>query len=739
MGAAEVDPRFRQMGQGARRRRRRVLAIRWGAGLSVLAVAGTIGWWQFRPELAWFRGGDMDEGLVQVEAQFDIAPVVRADTFTDIPGDPLIIPAPDDAGPRDARQLPAPTALPGRGPRTVPGGMVTLLDGPLLSRDRQLVAMLPSTREEFALFQAERSRARLTDAAFRPDAPSGLQLPAEQRATSGVAFLRDASLRAPLWRDLILETTREVEAEQLLAENGFDAGAAARLAARIETQIGIEGALPAGSVLALRYRSRGGAREVVQLSLYGAGGYVGSLAMNPAGQLVPAADAWADQPLLDDLLARQGEGAGTGGQQRLLDLVYSAALRNDVPPEIIGEALAMMSKVYDLDSYADEADRLTLIYAPVAGPAQPGAILFVGISGPGGERPCYVVPEGEGFACHAPSARVQRREGGVSLTPPVAGVLSQRFVPPGEGAGDGEGAADRLRGHVVWSAPEGSPVMAAGGGRITARSVEGARGARLEITHENGMVSRYSGLASLSASASAEDHVAGGTVIGTVGRPEGQSAPGLVFQLLSDGAPVDPLPWLSSAGEVLASDAIEALIGRIITVESAGNAAARNPLSTATGLGQFIESTWLRMMQSYRPDMARSLSRRELLDLRLNPDLSRQMVRHLAQENEAFLRARGHAISPGRLYLAHFLGPAGADQALRADPSATVLQVMGPQVVSANPFLRGYSIGDLRNWADRKMSGAGAAQVALAPEPPVSPEIRAYVAAMDRLRSAGGG
>ncbi|NLB58807.1 MAG: hypothetical protein GX805_10155, partial [Gammaproteobacteria bacterium] len=430
MPATGIDPRFRQMGKGARRRRRRVAAMRWAAGLAVAAVAVSVGWWQFRPDLTWLRGGDMRQQLVQVESQFDIAPVVRADTFTDIPGDPLIIPAPDDAGPRELRQVPAPAAVPGRA-GGAGGGTVALLDSALVSRDRQLVAMLPSTREEFALFQAERSRARRADPVARPNTPEGVHLAAEQRASSGVVFLRDASLRVPLWRELILETTREVDPARLLAENGFDADTAARLGARIDSQIGIGPDLPSGSVLAMRYRSRGELREVVQLSLYGAGGYVGSLAMNRAGQLVAAADPWADQPLLDELLARQGAGAGAGGQQRLLDLIYSAALRNDVPSETIGEALALMSRVHDLDSHADEADRLTLIYAPAAGPAQPGAILFVGISGPGGDRPCYVIPKGDGFAGHAPSARVQHRHGGVTLTPPVAGVLSQRFVPMG--------------------------------------------------------------------------------------------------------------------------------------------------------------------------------------------------------------------------------------------------------------------------------------------------------------------
>lgn len=80
----------------------------------MLSVSVALGGWLWRPDLSFWRGGDLDEGLVQVESQFDIAPAVRADTFTDIPGDPLIIAAPDDPGPRDSRDLPAPAELAGR-------------------------------------------------------------------------------------------------------------------------------------------------------------------------------------------------------------------------------------------------------------------------------------------------------------------------------------------------------------------------------------------------------------------------------------------------------------------------------------------------------------------------------------------------------------------------------------------------------------------------------------------------
>ena len=55
------------------------------------------------------------------------------------------------------------------------------------------------------------------------------------------------------------------------------------------------------------------------------------------------------------------------------------------------------------------------------------------------------------------------------------------------------------------------------------------------------------------------------------------------FMLLQGDRPVDPMPYFGSGTEALASDSIESLIGHIIRVESAGNASARNPRSTATG------------------------------------------------------------------------------------------------------------------------------------------------------------
>jgi hypothetical protein len=149
-------------------------------------------------------------------------------------------------------------------------------------------------------------------------------------------------------------------------------------------------------------------------------------------------------------------------------------------------------------------------------------------------------------------------------------------------------------------------------------------------------------------------------------------------------------------------------IDRIIGVESGGNPNARNPNSSATGLGQFIEQTWLDTLSRHKPELITGKSREELLALRSDPALSREMTAAHASDNAGILAGAGLPTSPGAVYLAHFAGPQGAIKVLRSDPSAPVGSVLGDAAVNANPFLRGMTAGDLQQWANRKMGGPAA-------------------------------
>ena len=147
-----------------------------------------------------------------------------------------------------------------------------------------------------------------------------------------------------------------------------------------------------------------------------------------------------------------------------------------------------------------------------------------------------------------------------------------------------------------------------------------------------------------------------------------------------------------------------ALVDSIIGAESGGNADARNPNSSAGGLGQFIDATWLAMLAKHRPDLQGSPD--QLLALKSDPQLSREMTEAYAADNGKILTGAGYEASPGNTYLAHFAGPQGAVKVLSADPNASVSDILGAAAVKANPFLQGMTAADLQAWAARKMGGA---------------------------------
>lgn len=156
------------------------------------------------------------------------------------------------------------------------------------------------------------------------------------------------------------------------------------------------------------------------------------------------------------------------------------------------------------------------------------------------------------------------------------------------------------------------------------------------------------------------------------------------------------------------------LTSQIIGIESGGNPSARNPRSSAAGLGQFIDATWLDMMATHRPDLVQGKSREEVLALKMDPDLSRAMTDAYAAQNANTLTQKGFQATPGNTYLAHFAGPQGAVKVLGADPAMPVAEILGMGVVKANPFLANMTAGDLQAWANRKMGGGAPA----APPPP---------------------
>jgi hypothetical protein len=120
-------------------------------------------------------------------------------------------------------------------------------------------------------------------------------------------------------------------------------------------------------------------------------------------------------------------------------------------------------------------------------------------------------------------------------------------------------------------------------------------------------------------------------------------------------------------------------------VESSLNPEAKARTSSATGLYQFIEQSWLGVVAKHgdehglgwaasaitrgsdgRYRVADPAMRSAILDMRRDPDASAAMAAEFASDNRDCLERRlGHDVEPVDLYLAHFLGAGGATKFLR--------------------------------------------------------------------------
>ena len=754
----EIDPRFKAARQSAVSRRRKTWLIPTlifgGGGLTLGAVV-----------LGLYLGGIMSFGTsamddssqeASVDDTSDAAAVSYATAFVDLAGDPMLLLFDTSAAAEKTRKILRPLDISaGRA-----SSELSLLTDDLITSEERLITTIPSSREDFAFFQAQRAAPGIPAKPVAEEDPTpaltetivvegdnsswGESLDGSATAapdtytktkiedTTSLNFILPEGQRKRPYEDVILRLKTKGDLAALMAENGMDAEASKRFAEAALLLIPALGTLDNGYVLAMRSAQRKNLQVPVQLTLVTADTFFGSVAIDDTGAVVTSADPWVDQDLFSLADGKVEEAVDTGRKFRMLDAFYSAAIRNGVPSAVVAETIVLMSQSFDLESFAAPGDKMTLLYSrePGSDGSGPGQVLYASIKGEGKLLECNVfkVAGKEDYACYGQGAgggaAAASGGGGVTLragfVTPAKGVLTSRFGPRMHPILK----VPKLHKGTDWAAPIGTPVVAAFDGTILSAGDAGAYGNLIKISHPGGNETRYAHLSAFADGLRAGQPVKAGDLIGYIGTSGRSTGPHLHFELYEAGEAVDPL---SAGGAVVASgggSAVDILVDQIIRVESGGKADAKNPLSSATGLGQFISSTWLRMMQQYRPDLASTMDKDALLALRNDPTISREMITALAREGESYLRARGHEITAGRLYLCHFLGAEGANMALNAQDDQLVADVMGASVIKANPFLAGRTIFYLKDWAELKMNrnGGGSLPAAVV----IPPEVLAY-------------
>lgn len=733
-----IDTSFKSKKQARAALRRRRLWFGLAASLGVIVLCSiaagfylTADYWSF---------GDEDEELHAVDGSDDVPAdaSVYVPAIIDLAGDPMWITlAPEAGAATKGKLVPRPAELDQAGVSP----QIEILSDVMLSASEKFMTTIPSTQEDFAFFQAQRKTAAppeapsgdlqndlqpspVTDeppaastpqaAADDPEAGWGetidageAALPAFQKTqienNTSVAIVTNEYQRFEATEDTFVKILNDRSLDSVALDAHFSADDARLAGEALKAQFNRDSLEP-GYVVAMRgFRPtrETATMSLMQVSIYAKNVFVGTLTRNAAGAFVSGVDPWVREDLFNY------SGAETEGthkrQYRLLDAIYSTAARNNVPTGVIGEAIMYLSRGEDLDAFASEDQRLVLIYSqtPRGKGETSGRVLYVGVQGSEKSLACFVFQQSDGqFACVSGDDQVRSLTVTNGMVTPVNGVMTSTFGPrkhPILGV-------VRIHKGVDWAAPVGTPIAAAFDGEIVFQGDGGGYGNVVKIAHAGGRETRYAHMSKFAIASGVGTKVKAGDIIGYIGTTGLSTGPHLHFELYQSGQAIDPLGTVTAAIVATSNDpAVETLTDRIVHVESGGSARAKNPLSSATGAGQFISKTWIRMMNTYRPELARSLSTADLLALRYDYTISREMVRNLAREGEAYLRARGHPITAGRLYLCHFLGMEGAHQVLSAPGSAQLSTVLGSAVIQANPFLTGKTASYVVDWAERKM------------------------------------
>lgn len=170
-------------------------------------------------------------------------------------------------------------------------------------------------------------------------------------------------------------------------------------------------------------------------------------------------------------------------------------------------------------------------------------------------------------------------------------------------------------------------------------------------------------------------------------------------------------------------------------IESGLDPAAKARTSTASGLFQFTKGTWRNTVLQHGAEhglgwaanaVASQTDLAAVDALRFDPDASAAMAGELASDNRAALTsALGREPDEVDLYLAHFLGSAGATKFLQAysvDP-ATPAAALLPQAAASNRAVffndngTQRSVGEIRDMFAAKMGGAVPVAQGYAPPP----------------------
>lgn len=230
--------------------------------------------------------------------------------------------------------------------------------------------------------------------------------------------------------------------------------------------------------------------------------------------------------------------------------LYEAARARDVPLSVLMELIRIYSWDVDFQREIRPGDRFEVMHQRLhtldGTFARNGDILFARLTLEGSPRPLYRFETADGLTDYF-DAKGRSARKALLRTPLNGARLTSRF---GRRRHPILGYTRMHRG-VDFAAPRGTPVYAAGDGRVVYRGRKGAYGNYVSIRHNSTYVTAYAHLRRFARAARKGKRVVQGQIIGYVGSTGRSTGPHLHYEILKKRRQVNPMRLRMPSGRRL--------------------------------------------------------------------------------------------------------------------------------------------------------------------------------------------
>lgn len=369
-----------------------------------------------------------------------------------------------------------------------------------------------------------------------------------------VAPRRRAEEAAREFAEDIIAVREDQEIETAFSDAGYNATDAGGMSEALTRLLG-ESKLRAGSVLRVGIEIRGEYNRIIRASIYRGSQHMLTIAINDRGQYVPGDTPEPNPQVLTAFDATPALHV-RGELPSIYDGVYRAAYSYGLTRKMTGQLVRLLASDVDYQSRLHPNDRIEVFFSHPnedMSASDESELLYVHASFGNATRTFY---------------RFQMEDGTIDYFD-AEGRSSRQFllrnpVPNGR-FNNGFGMRrhpilgySRMHTGVDWTAPRGTPIIAAGNGIVESAGWATGYGQQTIIRHSNGYETSYSHQSAIARGVVKGARVRQGQIIGYVGSTGLATGAHLHYELMVNGSKVDPMRVRLPISRALSGQELEA-------------------------------------------------------------------------------------------------------------------------------------------------------------------------------------